>query len=153
MNQTLERMNTLLLERRIKPGELRRKAGISSTTYSTWYQRDSTPGSKHIASIARVLDCTTDYLLGLSDTPRPVVDSGSLSPRDRVLLEAIRKLRDDDAWSVMDYITKLEGERYATTPEGQQELADIFSDLDEEQHKSIDEEAEKHEPDPAKGEF
>ena len=153
MNQTLERIDSLLLERRIKPGELRRKAGISSTTYSTWYTRDSIPGSKHIASIAKVLDCTTDYLLGLSDTPQPVVDKESLSPKDRVLLEAIRKLREDDAWAVMDYITKLEGERYATTTEGQQELADIFSELDEEQHRSIDEEAEKHEPDPAKGEF
>jgi transcriptional regulator with XRE-family HTH domain len=48
------------------------------------------PSSGILARIARELEVTSDYLLGLSDTPRPTLSENELSDDEKKLITAYR---------------------------------------------------------------
>lgn len=51
------------------------------------YEREVTPSAEVIKKIALAFNVSTDYLLGLSDEPRPV-------PADKIMLEKIANCRN-----------------------------------------------------------
>ena len=58
--------------------EFASKIGVKQTSYSSWERGVKDPAAQTIVKIASTFGVTTDWLLGLSDTPpRP-------SPPDRV---------------------------------------------------------------------
>lgn len=61
--------------------QLSDKIGVPYQSYQTYEYGTSVPSSKVIKKIAVAFDVTTDYLLGLSDEPRP--------PDSAALVEAI----------------------------------------------------------------
>jgi transcriptional regulator with XRE-family HTH domain len=55
------------------------------------YEHDSEPGAEKLALLARALDTTTDFLVGLTDNPvRPIGNETDLSDDERHLLEIYR---------------------------------------------------------------
>ena len=72
VQSTGELMGQRLKELREKAGMEKKlfaaKLGVYPSTYSAWENGD-TPASSRLPDLARALGCTTDYLLGLSDSP------------------------------------------------------------------------------------
>ena len=61
-----ERLNTLHMTQR----ELARKIEKTETTVSRWINGNRVPLATDFISLSRALECTCDYLLGLSDDPQ-----------------------------------------------------------------------------------
>jgi transcriptional regulator with XRE-family HTH domain len=56
------------------------------------YENNETdPGSEAVAQIARVLEVSTDFLLGLSDEPIPCLNENELSQKEKSVIRAWRK--------------------------------------------------------------
>jgi transcriptional regulator with XRE-family HTH domain len=65
-----------------------------SLTQVTRYERgDNDPTGEVLIALAKVLETTTDYLLGLVDEPEGVIKESDLTPEERELLRSFR--RDD----------------------------------------------------------
>ena len=55
--------------RRLTPEQLGDYVGVTKQTVSGWEHGKRTPDSGMLAEICRALDCSADYIIGLSDTP------------------------------------------------------------------------------------
>lgn len=63
---------------------------------------NKSPNVSILVNIAKALDVSTDYLLGITDVPRVKSDT---SPEERILLSAFRKASDRDVaviWQLLD---------------------------------------------------
>jgi transcriptional regulator with XRE-family HTH domain len=66
------------------------------------YERGlSDPAGDVVVRIARELNVTTDYLLGLSNDPAPGASTLDLTPTEELLLDAFRRQRYDQAMQVL----------------------------------------------------
>jgi transcriptional regulator with XRE-family HTH domain len=64
----------LLEEKNITQRELAAKVGVQEATISRYINGYRAPHSIIVSKMAEVLETTTDYLLGRSDSPRPSPD-------------------------------------------------------------------------------
>lgn len=55
--------------RRLTQDQLGGAVGVTKQTVSGWEHGKRTPDSDMLAKICRALDCSADYIIGLSDTP------------------------------------------------------------------------------------
>lgn len=67
-NKIGERINTALALRNIKQKELAKELGIKDNIVSYWCSGSRTPNTQQITEIAKFLNVSSDYLLGLTDT-------------------------------------------------------------------------------------
>ena len=58
-------------ELKLSQRQLAEKIGVPYQSYQTYEYGSATPSAKVIIKIAKAFDVSTDYLLGLSDEPRP----------------------------------------------------------------------------------
>lgn len=65
--------------------------GIGNRQIWRYENGETEPDGEMIARIARALDITTDYLLGLSDDPQPELQSNDLLPSERAVISAMRR--------------------------------------------------------------
>lgn len=56
-----------------------------------WENGESIPGGEKLYEISRVLNVSTDYLLGLSNEPTPYVRVDNLTDDERAILAALRR--------------------------------------------------------------
>lgn len=63
------KISELLTERGISQKELSIKANITESAVSHYIKGDRVPRGVNLAKIATALDTTTDYLLGVGETP------------------------------------------------------------------------------------
>lgn len=59
-------------ERKLSQRQLAEKIGIPYQSYQTYEYGSSVPSANVAIKIAKAFSVTTDYVLGLSDEPRPV---------------------------------------------------------------------------------
>lgn len=79
-----------------------------SLTQVTRYERgDNDPTGEVLIALAKVLETTTDYLLGLVDDPEGEIRESDLTPKERELL---RFFRSDDIRKAMKILLKEEDE-------------------------------------------
>jgi len=72
------------------------------------YEHGAEPGSEKLALMARALDTTTDYLLGLTDNAeRPLRGQNDLSDDERELLEIYRQKSPTKRRKVVDVVRVL----------------------------------------------
>lgn len=55
--------------RRLTQDQLGGAVGVTKQTVSGWEHGKRTPDSDMLAKICRALDCSADYIIGLSDMP------------------------------------------------------------------------------------
>lgn len=69
-------------------------ATILDTTPSviTGWKNGASPNSQFVIALAKYFSVSTDYLLGLSDDPRPSSEQQSLDEREAALISKIRKV-------------------------------------------------------------
>lgn len=65
------RMRQLRVESNITTKELADKLKVARTTVSNWENGNRNPDLEMLKRIAKTLDSTTDYLLGMSDVRNP----------------------------------------------------------------------------------
>jgi len=73
---------------RLNQEQAARAIDVSVSTLQKWEQGVNSPPSVHLAALARLYECTTDYLCGLAVD---VVDGESTYLVDRTLLNQLRK--------------------------------------------------------------
>ncbi len=56
----------------VTQAELAARLGVSQRTVSRWEQGRHAPNADEILKMARIFNCTSDYLLGLTDERRAV---------------------------------------------------------------------------------
>lgn len=77
---------------RIKQSDLSKATGISSGNISDWKKGKSFPSAEKLVRISEYLNCSTDFLLGISDNPARV--SSSLNTNESTIVELFRQLSD-----------------------------------------------------------
>ena len=71
------------------------------------YENGSDPSAEHLTIMAKVLEVSTDYLVGLVDEPDKVyVPDESLSPVERKLINAVRGGRIVEALKTLTDLSK-----------------------------------------------
>lgn len=68
------------------------KSGLVISTIDNYLHAHSMPTGRNITRIAEALECTTDYLLGVSETPQPEVDPIRLVMQTRRLAAKAQEL-------------------------------------------------------------
>ena len=68
ISESLKRFRKML---KLSQRQLSDKIGVPYQSYQTYEYGTSVPSAKVIVKIAAAFGVTTDYLLGLSDVPRP----------------------------------------------------------------------------------
>lgn len=101
-----QRLDHLLRMSGLRQIDLVRALNVSKTTVSR-YMRGRVPDAETLERLARLFDCSTDYLLGRSDDPhgaRPATQDPS-SPK-QALLTALAdwELTHDDVEAVLDVL-------------------------------------------------
>jgi transcriptional regulator with XRE-family HTH domain len=72
--------------------ELSEKAGIDQKQVSNYERGKGNPTAESLLGLAKALDTSTDWLLGLTDDPDvPRVESSSLDKVERQIIAAYRK--------------------------------------------------------------
>jgi transcriptional regulator with XRE-family HTH domain len=66
-----------------------------------WENGESIPGGEKLSQISRILNISTDYLLGLSDDPTPQVRVDNLTEEERAVLRAMRNGDDKEAIKII----------------------------------------------------
>ena len=82
-----ESLQRFIKSRGLSQRQLSEKIGIPYQSYQTYEYGSSIPSAKVIIKLSKAFEVSTDYLLGLSDEPRPV-------PADKALVDAIINARD-----------------------------------------------------------
>ena len=69
----LKRVSELIKMNNITKNHLLKEIGLSSSSFLDWERRGTTPSGEIIAKIAKYFNVQTDYLLGLTDNPHPLI--------------------------------------------------------------------------------
>lgn len=75
--------------------------GVEKKQVSRWETGSTIPGSDRLAEMAKILDVSTDYLLGLSDDPTPNMRVDNLSEDEKAILKALRRGDDKEAIKII----------------------------------------------------
>lgn len=65
--------------------------GIGQKQIWRYENEETEPDGETIALIAKTLNISADYLLGLSDEPRPLYTQSDLSPKEVAVIQSWRK--------------------------------------------------------------
>lgn len=96
-----DRLRALMEQKKITTKKLADAIGVGTRTMRYYKSGQGKPVSEHLAQIAKALNTTTDYLMDLTDDPRPISESESkllrafrgmnAKQRNAFLLELFRK--------------------------------------------------------------
>lgn len=86
----IDRLKEMREKRALSQQELAERAGISVRQLSRYEAGESDPSSEALTAIARTLEVSVDYLVGLADTPTGQFVENSLSAMERRLIWAVR---------------------------------------------------------------
>lgn len=89
-----ERYKALCLERGIQPASqyAADQLGCSKSNISTFSKNGKIPSGDIVANAARMLNVTADYLLGITDEPRPLEAIKHLQPEEESMVKMLRQL-------------------------------------------------------------
>lgn len=92
-NITAERIQKRIAALRMTQRELAEKTGKTEVTISKWVKGNTTPFATDYPILSKTLQCTCDYLLGLSSIP---TKTGIQEAEDKMLLEALKRECEKD---------------------------------------------------------
>lgn len=109
-----QRVDSLMKKKKINDSQLSQDLGRSK---SYIYSCRISPNFKVsvIFELAQALDCSSDYLLGLTDTFTPI-RSDNISKTDIIISNALKLLSESQKLEVLEYISSLskKTEKYAS---------------------------------------
>ena len=103
MSDTGRIIRNILEERGISQKQLANTVGVTPATLSRWITGETEPPALDIiTSIAKSLNVSADYLLGISPIPSVKKD---FRPEEKILINCFRRATDDDItvlWALMN---------------------------------------------------
>ena len=88
----ITRLFSFMSENHVTQSNLSKATGISTGNISDWKKGKSFPSAEKLVLIAEYLDCSTDFLLGLSDQPQR--QDRTLSTNEATIFKLFRLLND-----------------------------------------------------------
>lgn len=88
------RLNELILERRIQKKQVAAEIGVPASTLNTWFSRGEDFPAQYVIPLCKVLKVSPEKLLEGRDVPLPEIpdDYVQLNEEERFLLDTIRGL-------------------------------------------------------------
>lgn len=86
-----DRLREIREARQLSQKDLGDLSGIHQQQIYKYEKGDSDPTADTLTRIAQVLEVSTDYLLGLVDSPNQHLNEEELSPMERKLIQAVRR--------------------------------------------------------------
>lgn len=94
-----DRFYQLCITKGTKPNPVAKEISIGSGTLTKWKEGNTYPNSEALIKIAKYFNCSTDYLLGLTDLSESL--KSEFSQEDISILNKIKKLNTDDRTEIM----------------------------------------------------
>jgi transcriptional regulator with XRE-family HTH domain len=91
MSLKTDRLREIRERRGISQRELARLCGFSEVMIYRYESGISDPSATNLTVIAEKLGVSTDYLLGLNDSPDGPIDNTELSEVERTIIESFRR--------------------------------------------------------------
>lgn len=88
---TIERILALQKKAGITNKTLETAAGLSNGSMTKWKNREYSPNTAAIVSLARFFGVSTDYLLCLTNSPEPPSAENPLTEEEALLVDVYRK--------------------------------------------------------------
>lgn len=82
MDITVERIFTLIEKNKTTAADVAKENGLPKSAFTNWKMGRSKPSTEAIAKLAVYFGVTSDYLLGLSDDPHPIVTIAAHADED-----------------------------------------------------------------------
>lgn len=140
----VERLESLLKDKKILKGELLKECNLAENSFSNWRNRGTIPNGKTLNKIAEFLDVSTDYLLGIDETQKKnFKEDDFVSALENALVEKGYKIRieakpdkkynyrieaDDGSFIVLDIMKNL-------SPAKQEQLLEFAKYLADKEEK------------------
>lgn len=105
MTNLSNRLKELRAQENLSQRALAEKIYVSQQTVAKWELNTATPNPETIVKLARLFNCTTDYLLGISDKKTP--DNNYAVERDKKLISFLSELSPDEEARVRDFVAGL----------------------------------------------
>lgn len=86
-----ERLRTAMERKGLNVASLKELSGIPESTIWRLLREDATTGDDTAFHLASALQCSVDFLLGLTDDPWPQIRLDNLSDKERGVLDALRR--------------------------------------------------------------
>jgi repressor LexA len=86
-----DRLREVREQRGLTQKDLAERTGLAANSVYRYETGENDPAGDILARLARELDVSSDYLLGLVDDPKAILTEEDLSPMERKLLQAVRK--------------------------------------------------------------
>ena len=90
-----ERLRKMREKQGFSQRELARLCGLGEVMVHRYESGTTDPSTKYLTVIAEKLAVSTDYLVGLSDSPNGPVDNSELDADERAIVQAFRS----DGWT------------------------------------------------------
>lgn len=87
-----ERLKEIRIKKNLTQEEFAKLLNISPSSISLYETGNREPSLSTLVNIAKILDVSTDYLLGLSDSEKPIKVSISSKDKQRILNEVLKIL-------------------------------------------------------------
>lgn len=96
-----DRLKQSRLKSHLTQEELAVKLNTDKVQISRWERGEAAPRAETFADIARILNVSVDYLLGVSDEPTIRVRVDNLSIEEMAIVTALRRGDRDDALKII----------------------------------------------------
>lgn len=107
----IEKLKELRKNQKLTQKEVADKIGIARTTYVRYEKGEIHPPSEMTVKIANLFNCTTDYLLGISETPTPskgtTTKNNEMSEDEQKILELFKQLSPDNQDHYLRFLDSL----------------------------------------------
>lgn len=92
-----DRLKQMRLKQHLTQAELADRLGADTKQISRWESGNGVPHAERLVDIARILNVSVDYLLGVSDEPTIRVRVDNLSAEEMSIISALRRGDRDEA--------------------------------------------------------
>ncbi len=103
----LRRLNELMNENDVNRSIISKETGIPETTFSGWYNAQTTPSLDKLIKLADYFEVSIDYLVGRSNDFGIIETNITLSPFENKLLSYVSRLSENDQYQVLGFAQAL----------------------------------------------
>ena len=103
----LARMLEVMQTMGVKPSEVCKAIGVAPSTYSSWLQRGTPPGTEQLAKILQYMHADANYVMGVSD-----MTTDTLTERQREILKTVTQLTPVQAMYIQGEMLQMIAEQY-----------------------------------------
>lgn len=107
------RLNEILAQKEIKQKELAEHIGVTPNTVSYYLSGERCPDIEKLIEIAKYLNVTTDYLLGVSDVKSIDTELKAVCEYTGLSEEAVRMLSYSHNLAIKDHVYVINGKEYS----------------------------------------